>query len=94
MKLAPMREPQIVRTEKKIIILLKAGFISLPKPMAPLRLKNINANIFVATAFFEDIPSIIRRGTVIREVPPEVTLKTVIRKERKQTVKIPIGSIV
>ncbi|MGB2763723.1 MAG: hypothetical protein WBC20_04850 [Candidatus Aminicenantaceae bacterium] len=48
---------------------------------------------FLATAFFEVIPSDIRTGTVINEVPPTDILRILTIKEREQTIKILIKLI-
>ena len=48
---------------------------------------------FLATAFFEIIPSDIRTGTVINEVPPTDILRILTIKEREQTIKILIKLI-
>jgi len=92
-RLAPISEPQIVRRKKKASTLYWVALISFLKPTAPLMLKKINANIFVATAFFEIIPNEISTGTVINDVPPTDTLKILTIKERTQAIKILIKLI-
>jgi len=56
-------------------------------------LKNINANIFVAIAFFEVIPKKMSNGTVTRDVPPIDTVIELSRKEIRQAIDILIRSI-
>ena len=87
-RLAPISEPQIVRRVKKASTLYWMALTSFLNPTAPPMLKKINANIFVATAFFEIIPNEISTGTVINEVPPTDTLKILTIKEKTQAIKI------
>ena len=93
-RLAPRKEPQTVRTVKKMMLLQGISFLSSLKPITPLKLKKIKANMFVATATFEFMPSSpINKGTVTSEVPPVTTLKMLIIKEKRQAHKMLIKFI-
>ena len=83
-----MTEPQTVAMQRRIMFLYRGSFISFRNRNAPLALKNISANMFVATALFMGIPDEIRKGTMINDVPPVDTPKTLTARERRQVIRI------
>ena len=59
----------------------------------PIKLRNIKANIFVDTAFFDIIPYEMSIGTVISEVHPTDTLNILTVAEVKHTTMSSVISI-